>query len=89
MAWAQPTPSAGIDGWTFVALKPPLNVGSDSEVQSGSVSLKPGEMRYLRKARGDGSFDFTVFVPSRVSDDPDGYRRLLEQSVEQARRLRS
>ncbi len=74
-----------IAGWSFVALKPPLTFSADTEIKSGSVTLKLGDMRYSRQAQADGSFAFTIFVPSNVSSDPDGFRqlctRLLEDSL--------
>ncbi|MCE9612144.1 MAG: hypothetical protein K8R23_18255 [Chthoniobacter sp.] len=71
-----------IAGWTFVALKPPLNFDAATEIKSGSVALKLGDMRYSRQRQGDGSFAFTVFVPSNVSSDPDGFRRLCTRLLE-------
>jgi len=71
-----------ISGWTFIALKPPLNFDADTEIKSGSVTLKLGDMRYTRQPEGEGSFTFTVFVPSDTSIDPDGFRRLCSRLIE-------
>jgi hypothetical protein len=71
-----------IPGWTFIALKPPQDLDGNTEIKSGSVSIKLGDMRYTRQPQGDGSFAFTVFVPFDVSSDPDGFRRLCSRLIE-------
>ena len=71
-----------VDRWKFVALKSPLNLGPHTEIKSGSVLLKLDEVRYTRQPNADGSFDFTVFVPVKVSDDPQGFQRLFTRLLE-------
>jgi hypothetical protein len=66
-----------IDGWKFVALKKPLSLGVDTEIQSGSAKLKVGDWRYVKSKNSNGSFDFVIYVPNKVSDDPDGFDRLF------------
>lgn len=66
-----------IDGWKFVALKKPLSLGADTEIQSGSTKLKVGDWRYAKTKKADGSFNFVIYVPNKVSDDPEGFDRLF------------
>lgn len=68
-----------IDGWTFIALKQPLSLGADTEIQSGTAKLKVGDWRYTKSKNDDGPFDFTIYVPNQVSDDPEGFERLFTQ----------
>lgn len=66
-----------IDGWTFIALKQPLSLGADTEIRSGTAKLKVGDWRYTRSRNEDGSFDFVIYIPNKVSDDPEGFERLF------------
>ena len=67
------------DGWEFVALKQPLSLGADTEIQSGTAKLKVGDWRYTKTENADGAFDFAIYVPNKVSDDPEGFKRLFTQ----------
>ena len=66
-----------INGWKFVALKKPLSLDADVEIQSGSAKLKVGDWRYAKTKNTEGSFDFVIYVPNKVSDDPEGFDRLF------------
>ena len=66
-----------IDGWKFVALKKPLSLDADVEIQSGSAKLKVGDWRYAKTKNTEGSFDFVIYVPNKVSDDSEGFDRLF------------
>jgi hypothetical protein len=66
-----------IKGWKFVALKKPLSLGADTEIQSGSAKLKVGDWRYTKTKNAAGSFDFVIYVPNKVSDNPEGFDRLF------------
>jgi hypothetical protein len=66
-----------IDGWKFIALKQPLSLGADTEIQSGSAKLKVGDWRYAKTKNSDGAFDFVIYVSNKVSDDPEGFKRLF------------
>jgi len=68
-----------IEGWSFIALKQPLTLGADTEIQSGTAKLKVGDWRYSKTKKEDGSFDFVIYVPNQVSDDPEGFERLFTQ----------
>lgn len=68
-----------IEGWKFIALKQPLTLGADTEIQSGSAKLKVGDWRYSKSRNKDGSFDFVIYVPNQGSDDPEGFERLFTQ----------
>ena len=68
-----------IDGWTFIALKQPLSLGADTEVQSGTAKLKAGDWHYTKTKNADGSFDFVIYIPNQVSDDPEGFERLFSR----------
>lgn len=66
-----------IDGWTFVALKQPLSLSAETEIQSGTAKLKVGDWRYTKTKNAGGSFDFVIYIPNQVSDDPEGFERLF------------
>ena len=68
-----------IDGWEFIALKQPLKLGADTEVQSGTAKLKVGDWRYAKTQNRDDLFDLAIYVPNKVSDDPEGFTRLFKQ----------
>lgn len=68
-----------IDGWKFIALKQPLKLSADTEIQSGTAKLRVGDFRYTKSTNGNGSFDFVIQIPAKVSEDPDGFKRLLTQ----------
>jgi len=66
-----------IKGWKFVALKKPLSLGVETEIQSGSAKLKVGDWRYTKTKNAEGTFDFVIFIPNKISDDPEGFDRLF------------
>jgi len=68
-----------IEGWTFIALKQPLNLGADTEIQTGTTKMKVGDWHYSKTRNRDGSFDFVIHVPHEVSDDPEGFESLFTQ----------
>ncbi|MDB6135435.1 MAG: hypothetical protein JWM59_3678 [Verrucomicrobiales bacterium] len=71
------TSAPKIEGWTFTALKQPVKFSPDTEIQSGSARLKAGEWRYTKSKNKEGSFDFVIYVPAKVSDDQEGFRQLF------------
>jgi hypothetical protein len=66
-----------IGGWKFVALKQPLSFGAETAIQSGSAKLKVGDWRYAKSRNSNGAFDFVIYVPNKISDDPEGFKRLF------------
>lgn len=68
-----------IGGWKFIALKQPLSLSTETEISSGSAKLKVGDWRYMKSRNSHGTFDFVIYVPNQVSDDPAGFKRLFIQ----------
>ncbi|GHC68064.1 hypothetical protein [Roseibacillus persicicus] len=68
-----------IKSWNFVALKQPRKMAPEMEIQTGSFKLKVGDWNYSKVKTKSGAFDFTIFVPNKVSDDQEGFDRLFVQ----------
>ncbi len=66
-----------IEGWSFIALKQPLTLSADTEIQSGTAKLKVGDWSYLKTQNEDGTFDFVIYVSNQVFDDLEGFGRLF------------
>jgi|GEM_PF-5666027 len=66
-----------IDGWKFTALKQPLSLAAETEIRSGTVQLKVDDFRYTKSRNANESYDFTIHVPAKVSDDPEGFLNLF------------
>ena len=73
-----------IQGWTFIALKPPSPFTPTTEIRTGNVQLKAGDWLYSKSRGIDGTFDFVIYIPNQVSDDPKGYGRLFVQLITDA-----
>lgn len=66
-----------IIGWEFISLKRPLNFDAATEIKSGTVRLKLGDFRYSKSQNAEGLFDFVIYIPAKVADDPEGFERLV------------
>ncbi|MGC4014019.1 MAG: hypothetical protein QM755_05795 [Luteolibacter sp.] len=70
-----------IGRWKFIALKQPLSLDPDTEIQSGGVKLKVRDWLYAKTRNPRGTFDFVVYVPAKVSDDEAGFQRLFKSLI--------
>ena len=68
-----------VEGWKFIALKQPLSLGADTEIQSGTAKLKVVDWRYTKTKNSNGAFNFVIYVPNKVSDDAEGFKSLFSQ----------
>ena len=75
----QSAPKVG--NWEFVALKQPREMYAESEIHTGTVQLRVGDWSYLKKKTSSGKYNFQVYVPNKVSDDPDGFNRLFTRLI--------
>lgn len=65
-----------IAGWKAIALRSPMKVDAKTQIRSGSVDLKIGDMQYTAQQQPGGAWAFTIYLPAKVSDDPEGFQQL-------------
>lgn len=68
-----------VEGWNLVALKQPRKFAAEMEIQTGSARLRVGDWKYSKARTKTGAFDFTIYVPNKVSEDQEGFDRLFGQ----------
>ena len=69
-------------GWKLIALKQPRVFAPEMEIQTGNTRLKVGDWNYSKTKSKDGKFNFVIYVPNKVSDDPEGFNALFMQLMQ-------
>ena len=73
-----------IVGWTIEALKAPVESDAGTEIQTGKVKFKLGDLKYTHILASESQNSVIVYFPFDVAKDQDGFDGLAWNLVSDA-----